>query len=185
MQYSESPTQLLELIEKVSGQYPKQAQFPIAIVSIGEQKLYAFLNAELIGSYPVSTSRFGVGQEEGSYKTPIGIHCVKEKIGEDAKITEIFKTRERTHKLAAIEHKEIKTDQDCITSRILWLEGLEEGINKGAGVDSFERYIYIHGTNEEGLIGQPASEGCIRMNNEDVINLFSILEISSLVIVKE
>jgi len=185
MQSSESPTQLLELIEKVSDQYPQQAQFPVAIISISEQKLYAFLNAELIDSYPVSTSRFGVGQEEGSYKTPLGIHCVKEKIGEDAEITEIFKARERTHTLAAIEHKNIKTDQDCITSRILWLEGLEEGINKGVGVDSFERYIYIHGTHEEGLIGQPASEGCIRMKNEDVINLFNILEISSLVIVNE
>ena len=183
MQSSQPLIHLLEIIEKVSNQYPQQVQSPLVIVNVGEQKLYAFLNAELIDSYPVSTSRFGVGQEEDSYKTPLGIHCVKEKIGEDAELNEIFKARKRTHILANIEHKEVKTDQDLITSRILWLEGLENGVNKGAGVDSYKRYIYIHGTHEEGLIGQPASEGCIRMKNKDVISLFNILGISSLVVI--
>jgi len=185
MQSSESSSQLLDRLEQVSTQFPQHTQFPVAIVNIGEQQLYTFLNSKQIAYYPVSTSRFGTGQNEGSYKTPLGVHCVKEKIGADAQKCEVFKARKRTNTLATIEHKEVKTQQDCITSRILWLDGLEEGVNKGEGVDSYERFIYIHGTHEEGLIGQPASEGCIRMNNEDVIDLFSHLEISSLVIINE
>ena len=70
--------------------------------------------------------------------------------------------------------KYIDTDEDLVTSRILWLEGTEVGLNKGPGIDSKSRYIYIHGTAEEGLIGQPASDGCIRMYNDDVIELFTL-----------
>ena len=182
--------ELLPLLQKACEKYPQHADFPAAIVSIKGQVLYLFENNKFVCSYPVSTSRHGIGQQEGSNQTPIGIHCVKEKIGAEAEYAEIFLSREITNSIASIEYEAICTDIDCITSRILWLAGLEEGINKaknpeGHNVDSYERYIYIHGTHEEGLIGQVASIGCIRMKNTDVIDLFEKLFTSSLVIIKQ
>ncbi len=181
---------LLHILQQACKKYPQHASFPAAIVSIEEQILYLFENNKYVCSYSVSTSRHGVGQQEGSNQTPIGTHCVKEKIGADAEYAEILISRETTNSIASIEHEAICTEIDCITSRILWLTGLEEGINKGKGadgqnVDSFERYIYIHGTHEEGLIGQAASIGCVRMKNTDVIDLFEKLFTSSLVIIKQ
>ena len=108
---------------------------------------------------------------------------MREKIGDAANYAEIFQARKRTHTIATIESEKTATGRDHITSRILWLGGLEDGINKGTGVDSYARYIYIHGTHEEGLIGQPASEGCIRMKNRNVIDLFECLQVSSLVVI--
>lgn len=79
----------------------------------------------------------------------------------------------------------IDTKEDLVTTRIMWLKGLEAGINKGKGIDSYNRRIYIHGTPEEGLIGRPASYGCIRMKNKDVIELFNLLKEGTLVEIKE
>ena len=79
------------------------------------------------------------------------------------------------NQVAEIIHERNNNENDYVTSRILWLDGLEEGHNKGGNVDSFKRYIYIHGTHEEGLIGEKASHGCIRMFNNDVIELFSYI----------
>ncbi len=177
---TESPS---ALFQQACVRYPRHARYPAAVVRIGEQVLYVLSAGKCTGSYPVSTSRFGIGQREGSYQTPIGVHCIREKIGADADFAEILQARARTRAIAAIESEKTGTDQDYITSRILWLGGLEDGVNKGAGIDSYARYIYIHGTHEEGLIGQPASEGCIRMKNRDVIDLFERLVVSSLVVI--
>jgi len=188
MSETQSAKELLSLLQETCKKYPDHANYPAAIVKISEQKIYLYNQSELITSYPVSTSRHGIGQEEGSYKTPLGVHCVKEKIGEEANFAEIFLSRESTNSFAAIEHNPVSTDADCITSRILWLQGLEEGLNKscnseGINVDSYSRYIYIHGTHEEGLIGQASSVGCVRMKNDDVMELFEKLYVSSLVII--
>ncbi len=174
-----------ELLTRAWDQYPQHARYPAAIVNVSEQVLYVVPSSfeEYTATYPVSTSRFGMGQDEGSRQTPLGIHCVRVKIGADAEFAEIFRARERTHTVATVEPAEISTGEDYITSRILWLAGLEDGVNKGAGVDSYARYIYIHGTHEEGLVGQPASVGCIRMKNRDVMDLFDRLEVSSLVVI--
>ncbi len=185
MQASKTAKQLFTLLDKARDQYPQHAHFPAAIVKVSKQVLYLFSARELACEYPISTSRFGIGQADGSFKTPIGIHCVQEKIGADADYAEILKTRIRTHTQATIVHEKVCTDEECITSRILWLRGLEEGVNKGPGVDSYARYIYIHGTHEEGLIGEPASEGCIRMKNQDIIDLYDRLMVSSLVIIEK
>ena len=88
-----------------------------------------------------------------------------------------------TGEIAKIYKDKRKSETDDITTRILWLEGLEEGINKGRGIDSFKRYIYIHGTSEEGLLGTPSSHGCIRMGNKDVIELYNIIEVGTLVLI--
>jgi Uncharacterized protein conserved in bacteria len=103
-------------------------------------------------------------------------HKIKDKIGDNADLNTIFVSRINTKRKASIISEDIDSDDDHVTSRILWLDGQEEGLNKGKGVDSYNRYIYIHGTHEEGLIGQKASHGCIRMFNNDVIYLYDIVK---------
>ena len=108
-----------------------------------------------------------------SFQTPLGEHIVAEKIGEDLPLGAVLKGRKWTKEVVVPIKDVIDIPEDVITSRILWLDGVEQGINKGGDVDSKERFIYIHGTAEEGLIGKPASLGCIRMKNKDVIKLFN------------
>ena len=147
------------------------------LVDISQQRLFVLDNrGTLIVSYPISSSHFGEGQVENSFKTPLGKHVIKQKIGSDASKNIIFKERINTGRYAEIHHTDYDSDEDHVTSRILWLEGLEEGFNKGGNVDSFNRYIYIHGTPEEGLIGKKASHGCIRMFNHDVIELYDLVQ---------
>lgn len=145
------------------------------IVDISEQRLYVLANDIVLESFPISSSKFGEGSTENSFKTPLGMHTIREKIGADAPLNTIFVARINTEKKAEIIHTMEDSDNDYVTSRILWLDGQEQGINKGEGVDSYDRYIYIHGTHEEGLIGIKASHGCIRMFNNDVIELYDMV----------
>ena len=154
------------------------------VVDISEQRLFIIDNDLVKESFPVSTSKYGEGEEENSYKTPLGKHEIKEKIGEGAAINTIFVARLDTKKESEIITLPQDTEDDHVTSRILWLDGLEEGVNKGPGVDSYNRYIYIHGTHEEGLIGMKASHGCIRMFNNDVIYLYDIVKKGTKVYIK-
>mgnify|MGYP000114123012 FL=1 len=101
---------------------------------------------------------------------------IKEMIGDQVPKNTIFISRINTQREAKIIHDQENSDNDYVTTRIMWLDGLEDGKNKGKGVDSYNRYIYIHGTHEEGLIGQKASHGCIRMFNSDVIELFNVVK---------
>ena len=148
-------------------------------IDISQQRLYLKKNDDLIKSYPISSSKYGEGSIENSNMTPLGLHVIKEKIGTDVPINTLFISRINTKRTVYIENSRNKTKDDHITSRILWLDGLEEGINKGKGVDSYSRYIYIHGTHEEGLIGEKASHGCIRMLNNDVIDLYNYVNIGT------
>jgi lipoprotein-anchoring transpeptidase ErfK/SrfK len=125
------------------------------------------LNAgEVAWQFPISSSRFGLGQAPGSLQTPIGRFRIYQKIGGDQPPNTVFRGR-----APVIEPLNWKKEKDLITSRILWLDGLEPH-----NENTRERFIYIHGTNEEHLIGQPASHGCIRMRNDDVIRLFDLVE---------
>ena len=101
----------------------------------------------------------------------MGAHYIKEFIGSDVPANTIFKNRVPTSQKVEIVSSQENSNEDIISSRILWLDGLDKGKNKGGNVDSYTRYIYIHGTNEEGLIGEKASHGCIRMSNNDIVNL--------------
>ena len=148
-------------------------------IDISQQRLYLKQNDDLIKSYPISSSKYGEGSTENSNMTPLGLHVIKEKIGTDVPINTLFISRVNTKRTVNIENSRNKTKDDHITSRILWLDGLEEGKNKGKGVDSYSRYIYIHGTHEEGLIGEKASHGCIRMLNNDVIDLYNYVNIGT------
>lgn len=148
-------------------------------IDISQQRLYLKQNDDLIKSYPISSSKYGEGSTENSNMTPLGLHVIKEKIGTNVPINTLFISRINTKRTVNIENSRNKTKDDHITSRILWLDGLEEGKNKGKGVDSYSRYIYIHGTHEEGLIGEKASHGCIRMLNNDVIDLYNYVNIGT------
>ena len=142
-------------------------------VSIPNQNLILYKDFVKIKEYNISSSKYGEGSIEGSYKTPLGAHVISEKIGQGAKLGSVFKARKFTGNVIKPIIEKIDIKDDVITSRILWLDGLELGKNRGGNVDSKSRYIYIHGTAEEGLIGKPASLGCIRMKNKDVIKLFN------------
>jgi hypothetical protein len=145
-------------------------------IDISGQRLYLRYGSKIVKSYPVSTSRYGVGNRLGSNKTPLGLHQIAGKFGRNARLGAIFKKRRDTGKTV-----KAVVGGDLITTRILRLEGLEKGINKGKGVDSFQRCIYIHGTPEEKLIGRLASHGCIRMKNRDIIKLFNLVKRKTLV----
>ncbi len=146
-------------------------------ISISQQKLFLYQSDKLIKTYRVSSSKFGTGHQQDSFKTPLGQHQIAKKIGTDAPLNTIFIARKQTDKTAQINQEQ----GDVITSRILWLTGLEEGVNKGGNVDSYQRFIYIHGTADEAMIGQPASHGCVRMLNQDVIDLFEQVAVNTLV----
>lgn len=171
-------------MKRISAIGKLQAQFGFGsdqytiVVSISKQKLYFLKGEKIIQRYPVSTSKYGTGNKEGSNKTPLGVHCISNKIGKNAEIGSIFKSCRNTRKIAEVD---IDSERDLITTRILKLRGLEKGINKGKGIDSYERCIYIHGTAEEHLIGRPASHGCIRMRNRDIIELFALVPGGTLV----
>ena len=155
----------------------------ILFVSIEHQRLYEINNNQIIKIYEISSSKYGVGNKENSNKTPIGLHLIKEKFGDAVPIYGKFIGRRFTGKIATIFSDSTRSETDDITSRIIWLEGLEKNINKGDNIDSYKRYIYIHGTSEEGLIGRPASHGCIRMRNKDIIELYGKIKIGTLVLI--
>jgi hypothetical protein len=171
-----------KILARLIAHSPQAAnQYPIVLVDTSEQELYLYKKKQLKKIYPISTAIKGEGSQLGSEQTPIGIHQVKEKFGQDAPFASIFVGRQETGKIAKIIHAPIDYRTDHVTSRILWLDGLETGKNKGSDVDSYQRFIYIHGTAEEGLIGRKASHGCIRMLNKDVIRLFEQLPTNSLI----
>ena len=150
-----------------------QISEPILRISVPEQRLDLISGEEILASYPVSTSRFGLGSEEGSMKTPLGKFKIGEKIGGDFPLGTIFRNRQPL----APEEVVLPSD-DLIVSRILWLDGLEE-----QNANTRDRFIYIHGTNHEEEIGQPASHGCIRMKNDDLIALFDQVPLGAEVVI--
>ncbi|HLU85751.1 MAG TPA: L,D-transpeptidase, partial [Vicingaceae bacterium] len=164
------------LTEYLSLKYPDKNFEKYLYISVKHQKMYLIENGKTVKTYPISTAKKGIGSHQNSNKTPPGLHTVKRKIGEEVPLGGILEAREFNGKVAEIITDQRKADGDYVTTRILWLDGEEIGLNKGRNVDSYNRYIYIHGTPEEGYIGQPASHGCIRMKNTDVMELYDLVE---------
>ena len=133
------------------------------VVDVSQQRMALYDDDEFIRSYPVSTSRFGLGDRHRSNHTPLGTMKVAKKIGGGAPAGAVFKSRERTGEIL----RPNAPGRDPIVTRILWLKGTERQ-NRNA----YKRYIYIHGTPEERTIGRPASYGCIRMRSRDIIDLY-------------
>jgi len=156
----------------------------VLVVSVGGQSVSLFEKTsafwQLGGKMRCSTSRFGVGLTEGSNCTPLGLHRIAEKIGAGEPAGTVFKSRQIIGHTSQPEFADAK-----ITTRILWLEGLEPGFNRGGSVDSHDRYIYIHGTADQASIGKPASCGCIHLSDADLIPLFDLLPAGTLVWISE
>lgn len=133
-------------------------------VDVTTQTLRVLENNTVIAEFPVSTSRYGLGFEEGSFRTPTGRFIIHEKIGDGAPAWAIFKARQNTGKIAAPEGEE-----DHVLTRILTLDGLDP-----ENGNTVARFVYIHGTNQESRIGTPASHGCVRLRNADMIALHDL-----------
>ena len=151
----------------------KSAQAKIDI-SVSRQRLTLKLGRKKVGEYPVSTSRFGLGTEEGSLRTPTGRFRIAEKIGDGLPQGTVFKSR-RPVKAT----KKLLQTEDLIMTRILWLDGLDPG-----NANTHERFIYIHGTNHEESIGKPVSHGCIRMKNADLLALYKLVDVDTPVAIR-
>ena len=152
----------------------KKSVEPKIHISVKNQELTLKAGRKKLAAYPVSTSRFGLGSKEGSLKTPTGRFRIAEKIGDGMPLGTVFKSR-RPVKAT----KKMLREDDLVMTRILWLDGIER-----ANTNTYERFIYIHGTNHEGQIGQPASHGCIRMRNRDLVELFGRVRVDTPVIIK-
>ena len=138
---------------------------PTLRVDVARQTLHLLSNGVAVKSWPVSTSKFGLGSEPGSFKTPLGRFRICAKIGAGAPPWAVFKSRLPTGEIASPGGEE-----DGVLTRILWLDGLDE-----ANANTRDRSVYIHGTNQEHRIGQPASHGCIRLRNADIRELFDLV----------
>ncbi len=142
------------------------------VVDLSGQTLSVIEDGAEKRRYRVSTSRHGAGERSGSCRTPRGRHVVRAKIGAGSPSGAVFRGRRPTGEVISDALVATHPGRDWILSRILWLSGCEPGANRLGEVDSMSRYIYIHGTPYEDRLGQPASEGCVRMGNADVIELF-------------
>jgi UDP-N-acetylmuramate-alanine ligase len=139
------------------------------LVVDAERQVATLIEAEeAVASWPVSTARAGIGGEAGSFRTPPGWHRIRERIGQDAVLGTVFVSREPTGETWSGEQR----DDDLILTRVLTLDGVEDGVNRGPGCDSLERYIYLHGTNQEELLGRAVSHGCVRLSNSGIVALF-------------
>jgi len=158
-------TQQLHLLERPVSSPPSDAGLP-SPEATGAPEEEREEPWRLVASFPISSSAHGLGSEPGSLKTPLGRFTVAEKIGDDAPLGAVFKSRVPTGDVAAPENP--GSDDDLVTTRILWLSGVESH-----NANTRERYIYIHGTNHEESIGEPTSHGCIRMRNTDIAWLYN------------
>lgn len=152
----------------------------VLTVSVATQSLSLFVDGKFVKKMPISTSRFGIGQIEGSNCTPVGLHRIAEKIGGGEPAGTVFKSRQPVGHTSDPEFANAK-----ITTRLMWLEGLELGFNLGGNVDTHARYIYIHGVADQKTIGKPASHGSIFVADEDLVPLFDMLASGTLVWIAE
>lgn len=132
-------------------------------------------------SYSISTAANGAGERENSGCTPRGWHMISEKFGDGLPINSVFVARQPTGEIYSEQLAAAYPARDWILTRILWLTGLEAGVNQGEGCDSHARYIYIHGTPDTEPMGEPRSHGCIRMRNTDLLQLFESVDVGTIV----
>ena len=170
------------LLEYLEEKHPGQRfNGDLLYVSVQRQRLLHVRDGRLIAEYPVATSARGLGAEQDSYRTPTGLHRVNGKHGAGVPLYGVLKDRVFTGAIADPDFA--CQDKDWITTRLLWLDGMEPGINQGGAVDSRERCIYIHGTANERSIGTPSSMGCVRMRNADIVELFDRVPDGALVVI--
>lgn len=152
------------------------------LIDLAQQTLYLPKHNKF---YVISSGKNGIGEQENTGKTPRGWHRIAQKIGDDAPKNSVFIARQATGEIYDQDLAQQFPERDWILSRILWLDGLQAGFNQGDGCDTFKRYIYIHGTPETEPMGIPMSHGCIRMKNDEVIELFELISEQALVYISE
>ena len=190
---SEMSVSLKTLLSRGSDDYPDQKEY-LEVLEKGiqlnddsinlnqfRQKVKQLKNHQVNKSYLISTALKGIGQNKNSFQTPIGTHYIRAKIGKDLPSLSIFEARRPTGRIWNKEDAESYPNQDWVLSRILWLSGKELGVNRLGSLDTMQRFIYIHGTPDESQLGEPFSHGCIRMSNDDVIELFDLVSAGTIV----
>ncbi len=174
-------SEIRESIEKLKTGFGLRSRELAIVINPERQELHLIQNEQILKTYLISTGEAGIGSRKGSRMTPAGTHRIAEKIGDGVPVGASFKGRELTGFIRSIFPTEINFPWDSILTRILWLDGQENGVNRGGDVDSYSRYIYIHGTQKEWMLGQPSSNGCIKMRNTDLIELFNLAPLNTLV----
>ena len=165
--------------EKFTEEFNESSNVQL-VINIAQQTLTLYQHNKEVTQYTVSTAKNGIGSQQDSGCTPLGKHFIAEKIGANEPMNSVFVGRVPTGEIYSAELGKQHPERDWILSRILWLSGLEEGCNKGSNsqgdCDTYQRYIYIHGTPDTEPMGVPLSHGCIRMRNEDIMELFEQVE---------
>ena len=154
-------------------------------ISIAEQRLRLLRNRQVVLDFTVSTGANGPGELSGSGCTPRGWHQIRARIGADCPLNTVFVGRRPTGELYTSQLREQFPQRDWILTRILWLSGLESGRNRGGDVDTMRRYIYLHGTPDDVTLGVPGSHGCVRIANEDIVELFDEVAPGTRVLIRE
>ena len=154
-------------------------------IDLTRQVLQLHGTAGIIREYPVSTGKNGIGEKLDSGCTPRGRHSITEMVGAGCASNTVFVGRQPTGETYNAELRLQFPGRDWILTRIIWLQGEEPGVNRGGTVDTYSRYIYIHGAPDDVKMGEPGSAGCIRMRNRDVIELFELVAVGCEVILFE
>jgi len=169
----------------MSSPFPRICPFlnvvhePYLLVDTRAQRLHRMIENRIDVTYTISTAQRGIGNRENSLQTPPGVHRIVEKIGATTPLRGEFKDRIFTG--VTIPHSDAGPNR--ILTRILRLAGCEPGINQGDGIESYQRYIYLHGTNREDRIGTPFSHGCILLKNDDIVTLFETVREGTIVFI--
>ena len=173
-----------ELVNKTCSRLGIKPADRVLYVRIGTATLQFYEHGVLRKSYPVSTSKRPPSNVKHSLGTPRGLHEIAERIGGGQPPGMVFKSRVSTGRHFS-ELPDAAGEENLITSRILWLRGLEPGVNRGGEVDSYERYIYLHGTNHEARIGEPLSAGCVLLSNREIVELYEQVRAGDLVFIAD
>ena len=151
---------------------------PLLVIDVADQLALLKEDGEVVRRYRVSTAATGTGNTAGSLRTPTGLLRVAEKIGDGAPVGAVFRSRVPTGEIwsSAPENPLARNGEDLVLTRILWLAGVE-----AENANTYDRFIYLHGTNHEALLGRPASHGCVRFANSDIVDLYERLPVGALI----
>jgi hypothetical protein len=150
-------------------------------VEVNQQAMLVMQQEKILRHYLISTAKNGVGEKRGSEQTPRGKHVIRAKIGKHCPVNTVFVKRRPTGEIFEPSLRATYPDRDWILTRIFWLSGLEKGKNRLGECDTMRRYIYIHGSPDDVVMGVPGSRGCIRMRNADIIELFDMIPVGTLI----
>ena len=173
----------MELVNKTCARLGIKPGERVLAVRIGTATLQFYRQGALVKSYAISTSKRPPSNLKDSLGTPRGLHEIAERIGAGQPPGMVFKSRVPTGR----HYHELPDSDtaDLITGRILWLRGLEPGVNAGGNVDTYARYVYIHGTNHEARIGEPLSAGCVLMRNQEIVELYEQVRTGDRVLISD